>query len=147
MTQRLCILGATGSIGTSTLDVVARPRERFVVVALTAMRRTDVLFDQCLHWRPRWAVVGTAAQAGELAGRLRDAGVGTEVLYGPAALCEVASHAEVDSVMAAIVGAAGLASCLAAARAGKRLLIANKEALVVGRSEEHPSELQSPLKI
>src|SRR5574340_343539 len=112
--QRLCILGATGSIGTNTLDVVARHPDRFEVAALTAFRRTDVLFDQCLRWRPRWAVVGTAAQAGELAGRLRDAGVGTEVLYGPATLCDVASHAEVDSVMAAIVGAAGLASCLAA---------------------------------
>ncbi len=132
MAQRVCILGATGSVGTNTLDVIARHPERFEVAALTALQRTDALFEQCRRWRPRWAVVGSAAQAGELAGRLRDAGVGTEVRYGPAALCDVAAHPEVDSVMAAIVGAAGLAPCLAAARAGKRLMLANKEALVVG---------------
>ncbi len=132
MVQRVCILGATGSVGASTLEVIALHPQRYEVVALTALRRTDALFDQCLRWRPRWAVTGSAAAAGELQVRLRSAGVRTEVLHGEAALCEVASHPEVDSVMAAIVGAAGLAPCLAAARAGKRLLLANKEALVVG---------------
>ena len=132
MAQRVCILGATGSIGTATLDVIARHPERFEVAALSANQRIDALFGQCRRWHPRWAVVATAQQAGELAARLREARVGTEVLYGAAALCEVAAHPEVDTVMAAIVGAAGLASCLAAARAGKRLLLANKEALVVG---------------
>jgi 1-deoxy-D-xylulose-5-phosphate reductoisomerase len=132
MAQRVCILGATGSVGTNTLDVIARHPERFEVVALTAQQRIDALFEQCRRWRPRWAVVGSAAQADELARRLRDAGVATEVLHGSQALCEVAAHPEVDSVMAAIVGAAGLAPCLAAARSGKRLMLANKEALVVG---------------
>ncbi len=132
MVQRVCILGATGSVGANTLEVMALHRQRYEVAALTALRRTDLLFDQCLCWRPRWAVVGDAAAAAELQQRLRRAGVPTEVLHGEQALCEVAAHPEVDSVMAAIVGAAGLAPCLAAARAGKRLLLANKEALVVG---------------
>jgi 1-deoxy-D-xylulose-5-phosphate reductoisomerase len=130
--QRICILGATGSIGTSTLDVLARHPDRFEVVALTAHSRVDELEAQCLQWRPRWAVMATAAQASDLAQRLRAAGLRTEVLHGPQALIDVASHAEVDTLMAAIVGAAGLPPCLAAARAGKRLLLANKEAIVVG---------------
>ncbi len=130
--QRLCILGATGSVGTSTLDVIARHPERFEVVALTAHSRVDDLFQQCLHWQPRFAALPGAAQAAELQRRLRAHGVRTEVLAGAQALCDLAAHPDVDSVMAAIVGAAGLAPCLAAARAGKRLLLANKEALVVG---------------
>ena len=130
--QRLCILGATGSVGTSTLDVVARHPERFEVLALTAHSRIDALFAQCAQWRPRYAAVADAAQARVLRERLRAHGIATEVLDGEAALCELAAHPEVDAVMAAIVGAAGLAPCLAAARAGKRLLLANKEALVVG---------------
>jgi 1-deoxy-D-xylulose-5-phosphate reductoisomerase len=130
--QRLCILGATGSIGVNTLDVVARHPERFDVIALSAHSRVDLLFEQCAQVQPRFAVVRDAAQASALAARLRSAGVRTEVLHGANALSELAAHPEVDSVMAAIVGAAGLAPCLAAARAGKRLLLANKEALVVG---------------
>ncbi|HEY8707194.1 MAG TPA: 1-deoxy-D-xylulose-5-phosphate reductoisomerase, partial [Burkholderiaceae bacterium] len=130
--QRICILGATGSVGTSTLDVIARHPERFEVVALTAHSRVDDLFRQCLHWRPRFAALPEARQANDLRTRLRAHGVPTEVLAGAQALCDLASHPEVDTVMAAIVGAAGLAPCLAAARAGKRLLLANKEALVVG---------------
>ncbi|MEY8876697.1 MAG: 1-deoxy-D-xylulose-5-phosphate reductoisomerase [Leptothrix sp. (in: b-proteobacteria)] len=130
--QRLCVLGSTGSIGTSTLDVLARHPQRFEVLALTAHSRIDALFAQCLQWQPRWAVVATAVQAQDLASRLRDAQLRTEVLHGADALVQVASHADVDAVMAAIVGAAGLAPCLAAARAGKRLLLANKEAIVVG---------------
>ena len=130
--QRLCILGATGSVGTSTLDVVGRHPDRFEVFALTAHSRVDELFAQCVAWRPRFAALADAAQSAALQRKLRQHDVATEVLCGPQALCELAAHPEVDSVMAAIVGAAGLAPCIAAARAGKRLLLANKEALVVG---------------
>jgi 1-deoxy-D-xylulose-5-phosphate reductoisomerase len=130
--QRVCILGSTGSVGSSTLDVISRHPDRFEVVALTAHSRVDALFGQCLEWGPRYAAVPTQTQAAELRGKLADARVRTEVLVGGQALCELAAHPEVDSVMAAIVGAAGLAPCLAAAKAGKRLLLANKEALVVG---------------
>jgi len=130
--QRVCVLGSTGSIGTSTLDVIARHPQRFEVFALSAHSRVDELAAQCLTWRPRFAVLPTPELARDLADRLQRAGVRTEVLVGARALEEVAAHPDVDSVMAAIVGAAGLAPCLAAARAGKRLLLANKEALVVG---------------
>ena len=130
--QRVCVLGATGSVGMATLDVVAAHPGRFEVFALTANRRLDELFAQCIRFAPRFAAVATAAEARALADRLRDAGVKTAVMSGAGALCELAAHPEVDTVMAAIVGAAGLAPCLAAAAAGKRLLLANKEALVVG---------------
>jgi 1-deoxy-D-xylulose-5-phosphate reductoisomerase len=130
--QRVCILGSTGSIGANTLDVLSRHPEKFRVVALTAHSRMEELFDQCMRWRPRFAAVSQPAHASALQRRLRDAGSSTEVLCGPQALCELAAHPDVDTVMAAIVGAAGLSPCLAAARAGKRLLLANKEALVVG---------------
>ena len=130
--QRVCILGATGSVGTSTLDVISRHPDRFEVFALTAHSRVDDLFRQCVQWRPRFAALPGTAQAAELRARLKTHGVATEVLAGAQALCDLAAHPEVDSVMAAIVGAAGLGPCLAAARAGKRLLLANKEALVVG---------------
>jgi 1-deoxy-D-xylulose-5-phosphate reductoisomerase len=126
------VLGATGSVGTSTLDVIARHPEQFEVVALTAHSRVDDLFQQCVRWQPRYAAMPDAARASELRSRLGTHGCVTEVLEGPQALCDLASHPQVDSVMAAIVGAAGLAPCLAAARSGKRLLLANKEALVVG---------------
>jgi 1-deoxy-D-xylulose-5-phosphate reductoisomerase len=132
--QRLCILGATGSVGMSTLEVVARHPERFEVAALTARQRVDELAALCEQWRPRFAAVDDAASARRLRERLVRAGVHTEVLHGKRALAELAAHPDVDSVMAAIVGAAGLAACLSAARAGKRLLLANKEALVVGGS-------------
>ncbi|WP_348751918.1 1-deoxy-D-xylulose-5-phosphate reductoisomerase, partial [uncultured Aquincola sp.] len=130
--QRLTILGSTGSIGTSTLDVVGRHPDRFEVFALTAHAKVDELAAQCARWRPRYAALPTEALATALRDKLRAEGVPTEVLAGPQALCDLASHPEVDAVMAAIVGAAGLPPCLAAARAGKRLLLANKEALVVG---------------
>jgi 1-deoxy-D-xylulose-5-phosphate reductoisomerase len=130
--QRLCVLGATGSVGRSTLDVAGAHPGRFQVFALTAHKRIDDLLAQCIRHRPRFAAVATPEQARELGGRLRSAGVATEVLSGEGALSELAAHPEVDTVMAAIVGAAGLASCMAAAAAGKRLLLANKEALVVG---------------
>lgn len=132
--QRLVILGSTGSVGTSTLDVVARHPERFKVWGLSAMQRVDALAQQCLQWRPRHAVMPDPARAAELRARLAAAGVDTEVHAGAEALSALAAAPEVDAVMAAIVGAAGLAPCLAAARAGKRLLLANKEALVVGGS-------------
>jgi 1-deoxy-D-xylulose-5-phosphate reductoisomerase len=129
--QRLTILGSTGSIGLSTLDVVARHPQRFQVYALTANRQWQRLLEQCRRFRPRHAVLLDAAAAAELAGALRAEGIDTEVWCGAGALEQVASAAEVDSVMAAIVGAAGLKPSLAAARAGKRVLLANKEALVM----------------
>jgi 1-deoxy-D-xylulose-5-phosphate reductoisomerase len=129
--QRICILGSTGSVGTSTLDVLSRHPERFEVFALTAHSRSDDLLAQCLRWQPRFAAMPSIAQANPLQASLREAGSRTQVLAGPQALCDLASHPEVDMVMAAIVGAAGLPPCLAAAHAGKRLLLANKEALVV----------------
>ena len=130
--QRLAVLGSTGSIGVSTLDVVARHPERFEVVALTAATRVDAMLAQCAQFRPRVAMMASAAHAAELARRLKEMGLPTQVEQAPADLENIASWSEVDTVMAAIVGAAGLAPCLAAARAGKRLLLANKEALVVG---------------
>ena len=130
--QGVCVLGATGSIGTNTLDVIARHSDRFEVVALAGGRRVDELLAQCLQWRPRWAVMPGEAQAAQLRAAVRQAGLHTEVLSGEQALCDISAHPDVDIVMGAIVGAAGLPPCLAAARAGKRLLLANKEALVVG---------------
>jgi len=129
--MKLTILGATGSIGVSTLDVVARHPDRFEVVALTGHRQVEVLATQCRQFRPAYAVVGGAADARHLARLLKDAGLRTEVLHGVEALVQVASLREVDAVMAAIVGAAGLPPTLAAASAGKRVLLANKEALVM----------------
>ncbi|MDQ6627051.1 MAG: 1-deoxy-D-xylulose-5-phosphate reductoisomerase, partial [Pseudomonadota bacterium] len=129
---RLCVLGATGSVGTATLEVVALHPERFEVVALTAHTRMSELLALCVRFKPRYAVVDSGDAAATLAARLAEAGLRTEVVHGGQALCDLAAHPEVDAVMAAIVGAAGLAACLAAARAGKRLLLANKEALVVG---------------
>ena len=130
--QRLAILGSTGSIGTSTLDVVSRHPDRFEVVGLTSWRRTDLLLEQCRQFRPRVAVVPDAAQAAAFREHVRAAGLTVDVQDGAQALSDLAAASDVDSVMAAIVGAAGLPSCMAAARAGKRLLLANKEALVVG---------------
>ena len=129
--QRLAILGSTGSIGGSALDVVARHPDRFTVTALTAHRSVDRLYDQCLAFRPALVVVGEAADAALLEQKLRAAQLATEVTYGADALCAVASSNECDTVVAAIVGAAGLPSSLAAARAGKKILLANKEALVM----------------
>ena len=130
--QRVTVLGSTGSVGVSTLDVIARHPERFEVFALSAATKVDEMLAQCAHFSPRFAVMASAPHAVQLAERLRANGLATEVIDGPGALEVIASHDEVDSVMAAIVGAAGLGPCLAAAQAGKRLLLANKEALVVG---------------
>ena len=130
--QRIVILGSTGSVGTSTLDVIARHPDRFEVWGLSGNRRLDELVAQCRQWQPRVVAVPGDAQARRLIDALAPLGLRTEVLVGEAALSDMASHPDVDAVMAAIVGAAGLAPCMAAARAGKRLLLANKEALVVG---------------
>lgn len=132
MRQRITVLGSTGSIGKNTLDVIARHPERFEVFALSAATQVDLLLAQCAEFRPRYAVMASATHARELAEKITGNCLPTQVLQAQDALETIASHPDVDSVMAAIVGAAGLASCLAAARAGKRLLLANKEALVVG---------------
>ncbi len=129
--QSLTLLGSTGSIGVNTLDVVRRHPERYQVVALCAHTRIDELYAQCVEFRPLHAVMGDATLATQLAQRLRQAGVATEVASGVEALERVASAPETDTVMAAIVGAAGLRPTLAAARAGKKILLANKEALVM----------------
>lgn len=129
--RNVTILGSTGSIGVSTLDVIARHPDRFRVFALTAASRVEELAAQCEKFRPRFAAMPDAAPAEALHKRLQAAGCDTEVLAGEAALSEVAAHADVEVVMAAIVGAAGLPASLAAARAGKTVLLANKEALVM----------------
>lgn len=129
--QRLTILGSTGSIGQSTLDVIRRHRERYVVFALTAARQADVLLEQVIEFSPRFAVLVEPERARWLAEALVARGSKTRVLSGAAALEEVAAASEVDAVMAAIVGAAGLPATLAAARAGKKILLANKESLVM----------------
>ena len=130
--QRVAVLGSTGSIGVNTLDVIARHPDRFEVVALTAATQVDVMLAQCVQFKPRVAVMASAPHARELAEKIKQKGLTTHVDQAPEAIESVACSGEVDTVMAAIVGAAGLAPCLAAARAGKRLLLANKEALVVG---------------
>ena len=127
----VAILGSTGSIGISTLDVVRRHPDRFRVVALTAHQNVEALFRQCETHRPAYAVMADAGAAERLDERLRAAGSSVEVSAGAAGLERVAALPEVDQVMAAIVGAAGLLPTLAAARAGKRVLLANKEALVM----------------
>ena len=130
--QRVSILGSTGSIGVNTLDVMQRHPERYEVFALSAHSKWELMAQQCLQFRPRFAVMFSEWHGRELQRVLADAGVATEVLWGAPALELIAAHEDVTTVMAAIVGAAGLASCIAAALAGKRLLLANKEALVVG---------------
>ncbi len=128
----LCVLGSTGSIGISTLDVVARCPDQYKIVALTANNNVDRLYEQCIRHRPGYVVVKSPVQASQLRERLNSVnGQTVEVLSGAAALAEVAALPEVHSVMAAIVGAAGLLPTLAAAKAGKRILLANKEALVM----------------
>lgn len=129
--QSITILGATGSIGVSTLDVIRRHPERYRVFALCAHSQIDKLFEQCLEFRPRFAVLRDAPLAQALQSRFLAAGINTEVRYGVEALVELSSCTEVDSVMAAIVGAAGLEPTLAAARAGKKVMLANKEVLVM----------------
>jgi 1-deoxy-D-xylulose-5-phosphate reductoisomerase len=129
--QNITVLGATGTIGVNTLDVIARHPERYSAYALTANTRFEPLLEQCRRFRPRYAVLLDEIAAERLATALREEGLDTEVLSGLDALEQVSSLSEVDTVMAAIVGAAGLRPSLAAAKAGKRVLLANKETLVM----------------
>ncbi len=131
MKQRITVLGATGSIGQQTLDVVARHPDRYEIFALTASTRWELLAEQCLAVRPRFAVLTDEQAAEKLRNHLRAGGSDTEVLAGEAALSQVAAHEQADTVVAAIVGAAGVRPTLAAVKAAKRVLLANKEALVV----------------
>jgi 1-deoxy-D-xylulose-5-phosphate reductoisomerase len=130
--QCITVLGATGSIGVSTLDVLARHADRFEVFALSAATQVEKLLQQCAQFKPRFAAMSSPVHAQLLTDRIKAEGLPTQVLSGAAALVQLASAPEVDMVMAAIVGAAGLPPSLAAARAGKRLLLANKESLVMG---------------
>ena len=132
MKQNITILGSTGSIGTNTLDVLSKHLDRFQVFALTASKQVDLILAQCAQFKPKFAVMAQEDAGRLLAERIKAEGLPVEVLWGPEALDFVSAHEEVHAVMAAIVGAAGLSPCLAAAHAGKRLLLANKEALVVG---------------
>lgn len=129
---RVTVLGSTGSIGVNTLDVIAEHPGRFEVFALSASTQVELLFSQCARFKPRYAVMASSPHARLLAEKLKQNGLATKVLQTNDALETIASHEDVDAVMAAIVGAAGLGPCMAAARSGKRLLLANKEALVVG---------------
>jgi 1-deoxy-D-xylulose-5-phosphate reductoisomerase len=132
MKQRITVLGSTGSIGVSTLDVMAMHPERFEVFALSAATQVDLMLAQCQRFKPTFAVMASLPHGQLLSDKMRANHLTTQVLSGPEALEMIASHEQVHAVMAAIVGAAGLPPCLAAAKAGKRLLLANKEALVVG---------------
>ncbi len=132
MKQRITVLGSTGSIGVSTLDVMSMHPERFEVFALSAATQVDLMLAQCQRFKPSFAVMASLPHGQLLADKMRANNLPTQVLSGPEALEMIASHEQVHAVMAAIVGAAGLPPCLAAAKAGKRLLLANKEALVVG---------------
>ncbi len=129
--QRLTILGSTGSIGKSTLDVVARHADKYQIIALTANQQDELLYEQCQIFKPRYAVLLDEAACERLKQRIRISGIETEVLCGTAALERVSTLPEVDAVMAAIVGAAGMPPTLAAARAGKKIMLANKETLVL----------------
>ncbi|MCF8158521.1 MAG: 1-deoxy-D-xylulose-5-phosphate reductoisomerase, partial [Burkholderiaceae bacterium] len=132
--QQVTILGATGTIGVNTLDVISQHPNRFAVFALTANQNVDTLFDQCQKFSPLYAVMLEEKAADQLSQKLKQSGSATEVLCGMAALEFVSAHEKVDAVMAAIVGAAGLKPAIAAAKAGKRILLANKETLVMAGS-------------
>lgn len=129
--RNVVVLGSTGSIGINTLDVLARHPDKYRVLALTAATQVDKLFAQCMHCRPRYAVMLDNSAAKQLAYQLKQADCRTEVLSGSDALCQIAAHPDADIVMAAIVGAAGLLPTLAAVEQGKTVLLANKEALVM----------------
>ena len=129
--KQVAILGSTGSIGVNTLDVIRAHPDRFKVVALTAAKQVDLLAEQCAEFRPNIAVVADADGAARLSKILLEKNINTQFLHGPQALVSAVTESHCDTVMAAIVGAAGLVSALAAAKAGKRVLLANKEALVM----------------
>ena len=130
--QRITVLGSTGSVGVNTLEVMAAHPDRFEVFALSAATQVDLMLAQCVRFKPKFAVMVSEPHARQLADKLKNIGLNVGVLHASLALEMIASHESVDAVMAAIVGAAGLPACMAAASAGKRLLLANKEALVVG---------------
>ena len=130
--QRISVLGSTGSIGCNTLNVLARHPDRFEVYALGAATQVDLMLQQCAQFQPRFAAMASEPHGRALQEKIKANGLPTQVLFAQGAMEDIASSDEVDMVMAAIVGAAGLGPCLAAARSGKRLLLANKEALVVG---------------
>jgi 1-deoxy-D-xylulose-5-phosphate reductoisomerase len=130
--MQLTVLGSTGSIGTSTLDVVSRHAGAIQIFALTAHRQVDVMLRQCAQFSPVFAVMTDPEAARQLESKLKSEGLATRVLVGPDALIDVVTDARVQAVMASIVGAAGLPPSLAAAQAGKRLLLANKESIVLG---------------
>ena len=132
--QRISVLGSTGSIGLSTLDVIRRHPDRYKIVALSAYSQVDKLFEQCVEFSPVYAVIGSEVSAQTLRAKINDFGLKTEILCGAIALEYIASMPECDTVMAAIVGSVGLASSIAAAKAGKKILLANKEALVMAGS-------------
>jgi 1-deoxy-D-xylulose-5-phosphate reductoisomerase len=132
--QRITILGSTGSVGLSTLDVIARHPKRFSVFALTANTSVQRLFSQCMQYNPCFAVMSDPASAHELVGLLRKAKSTTEVLSGTQAICDISSHQDTDTVMASIVGGAGLLPTMAAVKSGKKVLLANKESLVMAGS-------------
>ena len=127
----IVVLGSTGSIGISTLSVISRHPQRFRAFALAANSDVDTLFAQCLEFHPRYAVLANREAASELTSRIRNSGVDCKVLAGPESLDVVAAHPDADVIMAAIVGAAGLASTLAATKAGKKIMLANKESMVM----------------
>ena len=129
--QYVTILGATGTIGMQTLDVISQHVDRFAIFALTANNNVKGLFALCEKYKPHYAVMLQESASAMLSAQLESIGSTTVVLHGEAALCEISSHDEVDIVMAAIVGAAGLHPAMAAAKAGKRILLANKETLVM----------------
>ncbi|MEI8594885.1 1-deoxy-D-xylulose-5-phosphate reductoisomerase [Photobacterium sp. Hal280] len=129
--RKLTILGATGSVGTSTLAVAANNPDHFEVVALAAGTDSRKMFELCCQWKPKFAAMASEQAARELSEQLKAHGVATQVLTGVAGMCEIAALDEVDTVMAAIVGAAGLMPTMSAVKAGKRVLLANKEALVM----------------
>ena len=126
MKQKITVLGSTGSIGTNTLDVVARHPEQYEIFALSAATQVDLMLRQCAQFKPQFAVMASAPHARQLSEAIKQNGLQTQVLQERDALEVIASHPDVDAAMGAIVGAAGLAPCLASARAGKRLLLANK---------------------
>ncbi|SMB78019.1 1-deoxy-D-xylulose 5-phosphate reductoisomerase [Pasteurella testudinis DSM 23072] len=130
MQQNIVILGSTGSIGKSTLSVIEHNSEKYRTFALVGGRNAELMAQQCLDFQPHFAVMADSEAAKQLKQRLSESAVKTEVLSGEQAICEIAAHPEADCVMAAIVGAAGLRSTLAAIQAGKRVLLANKESLV-----------------
>jgi len=145
--RKLTILGATGSIGASTLKVIEQNPDKFNIVALAAGQNVDKMRELCVKWRPQYAVMATEQAAKKLHAQLTELKINTEVSFGVDAMCEVSSSNEVDTVMAAIVGAAGLLPTMAAVKAGKRVLLANKEALVMSGQlfidavEEYGAEL------